>query len=205
VQVGVTDDVVDHVDDEPEVSSAEESFLLATLSQGLVRPLTSADVVGRFAGLRPLLGRADGSSAADLSRRHALLRRDGVWVLVGGKLTTYRRMAQDAVDAVARDLGHERRCATTTLPLVGAVGVAGDPATRLVRRFGAEASAVAECGSTEPLADGLPMLRCEADWAMAAEGAVTVEDVERRLRLDLVPDWREAARPYLESVLAGRR
>jgi hypothetical protein len=47
------------------------------------------------------------------------------------------------------------------------------------------------------------MLKCEVGWAVAAEAASTVEDVERRLRLDVVPSWRAAARPYVEEVLAG--
>jgi glycerol-3-phosphate dehydrogenase len=227
VQVGLTDDAVDEVVDEPDVTAGEEAFLLETLSTALRRPVTSADVVGRFAGLRPLLGPAHGdtrrgSSGADLSRRHALLVRDGVWVLVGGKLTTYRRMAQDAVDAVTRALGLNRPCPTTSLPLVGARGgMAGmdrtgldrtgldrtglDRTGRLTRRFGAEADAVAAVGDQAPLAPGVPALQCEAHWAVEAEGAVTVDDVERRLRLDLVPAWAAAARPYVGSVVPARR
>jgi glycerol-3-phosphate dehydrogenase len=204
VQVGLTDDAVDRVDDTPQVTAAEEEFLLRTLSTGLGHDITAADVVGRFAGLRPLLGQAHGVSAADLSRRHALLDRDGVLVLVGGKLTTYRRMAQDAVDAVVRRLGVERPCTTTQLPLVGAGSVSGDVHPRLGRRFGAEAAAVATAGPSVPLAKGVPALACEAAWALAAEGAVTVEDVERRLRLDLVPEWAAAARPQLEELLSSR-
>ncbi|MDQ1699426.1 MAG: glycerol-3-phosphate dehydrogenase [Frankiaceae bacterium] len=203
VQVGLTDDAVDDIVDEPDVTGAEESFLLDTLSSGLRRPVTSADVVGRFAGLRPLLGHAHGSSAADLSRRHALLERDGVWVLVGGKLTTYRRMAQDAVDAVTRSLGIERPCPTATLPLVGAGATPLDRSDRLARRFGVEAASVAAAGEPEPIAAGVPALRCEADWAVRAEGAVTAEDVQRRLRLDLVPAWGAAARPYVEAVASA--
>jgi glycerol-3-phosphate dehydrogenase len=202
VQVGLTDDAVDDIVDEPDVTAAEESFLLETLSSALRRPVTSVDVVGRFAGLRPLLGQAHGSTGADLSRRHALLVRDGVWVLVGGKLTTYRRMAQDAVDAVTRALGTERPCPTTSIPLVGA-GARVDRSRRLARRFGAEEAAVAAAGDQAPIASGAPMLRCEAHWAVQAEGAVTAEDVERRLRLDLVPAWAAAARPYVEDVVAS--
>jgi glycerol-3-phosphate dehydrogenase len=200
VQVGLTDDAVDEVVDEPEVSAADERFLLETLSTGLARPLTSQDVVGRFAGLRPLLGQPGAASAADLSRRHALLDRDGVFVLVGGKLTTYRAMAQDAVDKVSGRLGRGTACRTTTLSLIGAGPVPAAPA-RLQRRFGAEAAAVAACGPAEPVAPGLPMLKCEARWATAMEGARTVADVERRLRLDLVPSWQSAARDYLLDVL----
>jgi len=204
VQVGLTDDAVEEVVDEPGVTQAEESFLLDTLSSALRRPVTGADVVGRFAGLRPLLGQAHGSSGADLSRRHALLDRDGVWVLVGGKLTTYRRMAQDAVDAVTRSLGIDRPCPTASLPLVGAGRPQRDPSHRLARRFGAEEALVAAAGDQEPIAPGLPALRCEAHWAVHAEGAITAGDVERRLRLDLVPAWAEAARPYVRDVVSAQ-
>ena len=203
VQVGLTDDSVDEIDDEPQVSAADEKFLLDTLSSGLASPVTAADVVGRFAGLRPLLGRADGASAADLSRRHALLDRDGVLALVGGKLTTYRRMAQDAVDAVARRLDVGRACVTTTTPLVGAGSVRGTSGRRLTRRFGAEAADVAACGPLDAVAPDVPVLRCEVGWAIAAEGAITTDDIDRRLRLDLVPAWSQAARPYIDEVLAA--
>lgn len=204
VQVGLTDDAVEEVEDEPAVTEADERFLLETLSSGLSNPVTTADVVGRFAGLRPLLGQANGTSAADLSRRHALLDRDGVLVLVGGKLTTYRRMAQDAVDRVVRKLGQGVGCRTTTLPLTGAAGAMenGLP-ERLGRRFGAEAAGVAACGPLEPIAPELPALKCEVGWAVAAEGALDAADVERRLRLDVVPAWQKAARPYIDEVLSA--
>jgi glycerol-3-phosphate dehydrogenase len=203
VQVGLTDDAVQKVDDVPQVSSTDEKFLLETLSSGLSRPVTSADVIGRFAGLRPLLGRADGDSAADLSRRHALLDRDGVLVIVGGKLTTYRRMAEDTVDRVVRRLGAEARCRTATLPLVGAGVPSGEVPERLSRRFGVEAGDVAAAGASRQLVDGSPALECEVGWALAAEGAVTAEDVERRLRLDLVPEWQQAARTRIDQLVSA--
>ena len=203
VQVGLTDDAVDVIDDEPEVTVTDEKFLLETLSSGLTGEVAPADVVGRFAGLRPLLRSADERNPADLSRRHALLDRDGVLVIVGGKLTTYRAMAEDTVDRVAQRLGRGTACVTRTLPLIGAGTVADATSLppRLVRRFGAEAAQVATCGPIEPVAPGLPMLKCEVGWAVAAEGAVTADDVERRLRLDLVPSWQAAARPYVEEIL----
>jgi glycerol-3-phosphate dehydrogenase len=206
VLVGLTDDSVDTIDDEPPVTEADERFLLEMLSTGLNTAVTSEDVVGRFAGLRPLLGGDDDSSSADLSRRHALLDRDGVLVIVGGKLTTYRRMAQDAVDRVAGNLGHDVGCRTLDLPLVGAAPSAGAGADRLKRRFGAEAAAVAAAGPLEPIAPEVPVLKCEVSWAIQAEGAITAEDIlDRRLRLDLVPAWRVAAGPYVDEVLAGAR
>ena len=86
----------------PELSEAEIAFLLDVLGRVLEIPASRGDVLGGFAGLRPLLAGPHGSSA-DLSRRHAILTSpDGVITVVGGKLTTYRRMAQDAVDAALR-------------------------------------------------------------------------------------------------------
>lgn len=203
VLVGLTDDAVDTIEDEPTVTAEDERFLLETLSTGLDRPVTTDDVIGRYAGLRPLLGGGDGDASADISRRHALLDRDGVLVIVGGKLTTYRRMAQDAVDRAVKLLGSDAACRTQTLPLVGATSRPGVGAPRLSRRFGAEAAEVAVAGPAEPIATGVPALRSEVAWAVRAEGAVTAEDVlDRRLRLDLVPAWREAAQPYVQEVLA---
>ena len=93
-----------------------------------------------------------------------------------------------------------------TLPLVGATTRPDADAPRLRRRFGAEADAVAGLASTEPIAPGVPVLRCEVEWALRAEGAANVEDVlDRRLRLDLVPSWRAAARPYVEEIADARR
>jgi glycerol-3-phosphate dehydrogenase len=159
-------------------------------------------VIGRYAGLRPLLGGGDGDSSADISRRHALLERDGVLVIVGGKLTTYRRMAQDAVDRAVQLLGGDVQCRTQSLPLVGVTSRPEPDATRLRRRFGAEAEAVAAAGPVEPVAEGVPVLRCEVAWALRAEGAVTAEDVlDRRVRLDLVPSWRQAAESYVRESL----
>ncbi|MGN6472812.1 MAG: glycerol-3-phosphate dehydrogenase/oxidase [Mycobacteriales bacterium] len=204
VLVGLTDDAVDSIDDEPAVTAEDESFLLETLSTGLARPITSDDVIGRYAGLRPLLGGGDDDSSADISRRHALLERDGVLVIVGGKLTTYRRMAQDAVDRAVKLLNIETPCRTETLPLVGVTTRPDPDATRLRRRFGSEADEVAAAGPNEPIAEGVPVLRSEVAWAVRAEGAITVEDVlDRRLRLDLVPKWRAAATPYVKEVLQG--
>jgi glycerol-3-phosphate dehydrogenase len=212
VQVGLTDDAVDTIEDEPAVTAADEKFLLEMLSTGLARPITSGDVIGRFAGLRPLLGSGGGrengrdEGSADISRRHALLERDGVLVIVGGKLTTYRRMAQDAVDRAVELLGVDIACRTASLPLVGVAPRPDATAPRLRRRFGAEADEVGSLGSAEPIAPGVPVLRGEVVWAVQAEGAITTEDVvDRRLRLDLVPAWRAAALPHVEEALAALR
>jgi glycerol-3-phosphate dehydrogenase len=201
VLVGLTDEPFEGpVPDAPPVEAEEEAFLLETLSSALARPLAPADVVGRFAGLRPLLT-GDGETA-DLSRRHAVIEVGGVVTVVGGKLTTYRRMAEDAVDRVT-----DRPCRTARLPLVGARGDAGGAPPRLVRRFGGEAAelAAAPAELLQPVADGVPALGVEVVAAVEREGALTVEDVlDRRTRLGLVPEWSEAARQAVEAIMAER-
>jgi glycerol-3-phosphate dehydrogenase len=208
VLVGLTDEP--HVappSDAPAVTPAEEQALLASLESAFELPLTVADVVGRYAGLRPLVA---GSAArtADLSRRHALVEDPdtGVLAVVGGKLTTYRRMAQDAVDHIAARPGVSAgRCRTANLPLVGAGPLRTGAPDLLLRRYGAEAAdvaALAEGDMTllEPVAPGVPVLGVELLWAVRAEGALTVEDVvERRTRAGLVPEWADAVRAQHDS------
>jgi glycerol-3-phosphate dehydrogenase len=196
VHVGLTDDPLDGP--LPEVPRAEEheiAFLLDTLGRGLETTLTRDDVVGSFAGVRPLVAGAEGRTA-DLSRRHSATLDDGLLTVLGGKLTTYRKMAEDAVDLLT-----EVPCSTADLPLVGA-GATGTG--RLVRRYGAEAGEVARAGPLTPVADGVPVLQAELHWGLRAEGALDAADLlERRTRLSLVEAWAEAARPVVESVLEG--
>ena len=123
VYVGLTDEPVEgDVPDVPVPSESEIGFLLEVISAAFERPVARTDVVGAYAGLRPLLDAGPDGSTADLSRRHAVVASpDGVVTVVGGKLTTYRRMAEDAVDLVlARTPMPAGRCRTRALPLVGA-------------------------------------------------------------------------------------
>ncbi len=220
VLIGITDDAFDGpIPDVPAVDAEEERFLLEAIGRVLDRPLTSADVVGRYAGLRPLLAGKEGATA-DLSRRHAVIEDEqGVLTVVGGKLTTARRMAQDGVDRIAaRDGVRATACVTRRLPLVGAEQPTAAPASlgdvpeRLVRRYGAEAARVAaladgDSALLEPVAPGVPVSRAELRFAMTHELALTLEDLlDRRTRLGLVPEWRaaalDAARELLDAPLA---
>jgi glycerol-3-phosphate dehydrogenase len=210
VHVGLTDDPVDGpLPDVPTAQPAEEVFLLDVLSRGLERPLSRADVVGRFAGVRPLIAGEQGRTA-DLSRRHAVVRGDdGVITVLGGKLTTYRQMAEDAVDRVCAELGQEAPCRTRDLPLVGAGPAPAGVPVRLVRRYGTEAADVAALAARrpellEPVADGVPVLGVELAWGVVAEGALTPEDLlERRTRVSLVDAWHDAARPAAQEALSA--
>ena len=204
VYVGLTDDPIDGpLPEVPVAAETEISFLLDVLSRGLERPLQRSDVVGSFAGVRPLLAGKD-DRTADLSRKHAVLQgENGLWTVLGGKLTTYRRMAQDVVDRLT-----DAPCRTTDLPLVGAGPVSSAAPARLVRRYGAEADQVAALAAhdprlLEPVAPGLPVLGVELAWGVLAEGALDAQDLlERRTRLSLVDAWCEAARPAAEALFA---
>ena len=220
--VGLTDVPVDGpAPDVPVPTEPEISFLLDVLGSVLDRAPVRADVVGAYAGLRPLLD-ARGRTA-DLSRRHAVLTTGRVVTIVGGKLTTYRRMAEDAVDAAAGVAALPAGpCVTRGLPLVGAGSLgrqAGAPG-RLVRRYGAEAGAVLESARTllgagdaellAPVAAGVPVTAAELLWGVTHEGALDVADLlDRRTRIGLVPEDRaaaqDAARTALEAVSATRR
>ena len=199
VAIGLTDVPADGPPaDEPRPSAAEEAELLALASAALGRTLTPGDVAGRYAGLRPLLAGEGDAATADLSRRHAVLQQDGRVVVVGGKLTTYRRMAQDAVDRIT-----DRPCRTRSLPLVGAGPAPAGAPPALVRRYGAEAAVVAAAGDTAPLAPGVPACAAELAWAAAHELALTPSDaLDRRTRLGLVPEWRAAGAAALDEGTA---
>ncbi|MCZ4610347.1 glycerol-3-phosphate dehydrogenase/oxidase [Streptomyces sp. Lzd4kr] len=219
VYVGLTDEPVEgDVPDVPEVPETDIGFLLDVLGSVLEVPVQRDDVVGAFAGLRPLLDTAPtaGSGAprtSDISRRHAVLTSsEGVTTVVGGKLTTYRRMAEDAVDAaVATHRLTAGPSPTASLPLVGAaspntLGSLRAP-RRLVQRYGTEAPAVHALGAeqprlAEPVLAGHPVTGAELLWAVRHEGALDEADLlDRRTRIGLVPADRDAALDAAREVL----
>ncbi|HEY6470296.1 MAG TPA: glycerol-3-phosphate dehydrogenase/oxidase [Candidatus Dormibacteraeota bacterium] len=210
VIVGVTDEPYHGPSGEqPQVTPAEERYLLDALSRALEVPLDHADVIGSYAGLRPLLS-AGGESTRDLSRRHAIVEDapTGLVTVVGGKLTTYRRMAQDTVDRIAPGL----RSRTAALPLVGSAPLSVlrglDVPARLTRRYGVEAPAVLSLADgdpslLQPLADGVAALGVELLFGVLHEGARTLDDLlDRRVRLGLVPAERRAAEAAAARIVA---
>jgi glycerol-3-phosphate dehydrogenase len=209
VYVGLTDEPVEGpIPDVPEVPETDIGFLLDVLGTALDLPIRRDDVAGAFAGLRPLLDDEHGRTA-DVSRKHAVLTGpDGVVTVVGGKLTTYRRMAQDAVDTAVRTRGLTAGpCRTARLPLVGAAAPAElarlDAPRRLVRRYGTEASAVRAVGRAEPVVPGLPVTEAELVWAVRHEGALDESDLlDRRTRIGLVADDRAAALPLARRLVS---
>jgi glycerol-3-phosphate dehydrogenase len=217
VYVGLTDEEAPGpVNDVPQATDAEIDFLLDTINAAVQQPVTRADLLGTYAGLRPLLdtGHHKGEDkTADISRRHAVLTSpDGVVTIVGGKLTTYRRMAQDALDKALEQstIDVRRPCSTHRIPLVGAADrvhlAAVRAPARFVQRYGVEAPQVI-AGPPEllrPLAPGLRTTYAEVMFAVRHEGALTEDDVlDRRTRIGLSAADRELALPAVREIFAA--
>ncbi|MFC0316068.1 glycerol-3-phosphate dehydrogenase/oxidase [Gordonia phosphorivorans] len=219
VYVGLTDEETPgEIPDVPQADESEIDFLLDTINLALAAPLSRDDILGTFSGLRPLLDSGSGETS-DVSRKHAVLTRaDGLVTVVGGKLTTYRRMAEDAVDAALATSGlTAEACRTRTLPLVGAPTGANIPGTlaqvaapeRLVAKYGLEAPAILALADADPrwaapVAEGTEITGAELLFGALAEGAVDADDLlERRTRLALTPAVAAAAAPTAEQVLAA--
>ncbi|MGW4891667.1 FAD-dependent oxidoreductase [Kitasatospora sp. NPDC004240] len=210
IALGLTDeDAPGPIPDEPQPAEHEVDFLLDTVNRALDTALTRADVRGAVAGLRPLID-TGGGSTADLSRRHAVLESpNGVITVVGGKLTTYRGMAEDTVDTAVRLRGlTARACWTARLPLIGAPAhrdsrpvPAGAPAS-LVARYGGEAGRVLAAGDHRPVVEGLDVTRAEIAFAVRHEGALDASDVlDRRTRIGLVRADADRARAVVEEIV----
>ncbi|MGO3192038.1 MAG: FAD-dependent oxidoreductase [Microbacterium sp.] len=218
VIVGLTDvDAPGQVPDVPTATEDEVDFLLDTVSRALERPLTREDVRGTFSGLRPLVESGAGESTADISRRHRVeVSSNGTIGILGGKLTTYRAMAKDAVDLALQQAGLDAPgCRTDHLPLVGApdspvpiadAGAARRPSAALRARYGAEAASVLAAGGpggAERVAEGIDVARAEVAFAVRAEGALDADDVlDRRTRIGLVPAERAAVAEVVAQVVA---
>jgi glycerol-3-phosphate dehydrogenase len=195
--VGTTDTDFGGALDDPQTDDADLEYVLRALNHALTTTITRDDVTGVWAGLRPLVKGADSVRTADLSRRHSIQTSGaGLVTVTGGKLTTYREMASDTVDVVARALGGRRaRCRTKRMPLVGAEGFerlpASDPDAHLAGRYGTEAAEVKalialDASLAEPLVPRLAYVRAEAVHAARREMATTLVDVlTRRTRAHL--------------------
>jgi glycerol-3-phosphate dehydrogenase len=192
----------------PAASRSDVDYLLDTLNAQLAQPLSRSDIEGVYAGLRPLLhGESDATS--QLSRRHAVSQSvSGLITVAGGKYTTYRVMAKDAIDLAAR--GIEKRVpdsCTHRVPLVGAPGFAGfwnrresiaeesglhvTQIEHLLLRHGSRITELLERVRErpelgEPIEGGESYLGVEAHYATANEGALHLDDVlTRRTRISI--------------------
>jgi glycerol-3-phosphate dehydrogenase len=212
VVIGTTEVAAPRPEMEPGHTQQEIGFLLETIRPYLARPVEASDILSVFSGLRPLV---TGSAAetSKLSREHHIeASPHGLITVAGGKWTTYRRMAEDAVDfAAKRGVLPKRPCVTDTLALHGA-GVARvnprldeilDP---YLMEYGQDVEAIVSLweqpGLVKRLDDALPYTYAMVRYAVQAEMARTVEDVLSRRTRALLIDSAAAARAARGVALA---
>ena len=226
--VGTTDTDYTGPIDDPQCNENDVEYLLRALNGSITETVTIDDILGTWAGLRPLVADPEASGrTADLSRRHKVRRSaSGVVTITGGKLTTYREMAADTIDEVLSEVldsdritRFRRRSKTKHIKIHGANGyeelidsadtispLGGDQVRRLADRYGSDATtvlAIAESDPSlaEPLVPGLPYLRAEAIFAVRYEMATTVDDIlSRRTRARL--ETRDASADAAAAVAA---
>lgn len=210
----------------PAASASDIDYLLEQVNTVLDRPLTTSDIEGVYAGLRPLLsGEAD--STSKLSREHAVVEPMlGLLLVAGGKYTTYRVMASDVVDRAARRLGLVRPSRTADLPLLGADGFPAmwrdraDLARRhevqvgvvehLLERYGTLTVDLLALISADPLlaaplAGAPEYLAAEVAYAASAEGALHLDDVlTRRTRISFETAHRGTESAEHAAEIMGR-
>jgi glycerol-3-phosphate dehydrogenase len=222
--IGTTDTDYDGPLDNPQCTREDVEYLLRAVNAWTTTELTTADITGAWAGLRPLVSDASSLRTADLSRRHKVtVSANGLITVTGGKLTTYRKMAADTVAAVltgtprrglfARAL---RRSPTRRLPLIGSdqrnelwgeaplPGLDAEVWAHLWGRHGSEAIEVLDMCQQDPslavpLVPGLLYIRAEAVYAARREMVHTLEDMLARRCRALMLD-REAAAVAASSV-----
>lgn len=191
----------------PAASRSDIEYLLHWVNTALRRPLAAEDIVGVYAGLRPLL-KGESEQTSKLSREHAVIDRgNGLVSVAGGKYTTYRVMARDAVDAIGRYLGKEPVSSSTDrIPLVGATKHIDE---RIHSRYGALKTDIGESIAANPhygapVVDDAPYLLAEIAYAVTHEGALHIDDVlTRRTRMSVETAHRGvAAAPATATVMA---
>ena len=208
VYAGTTDTPYTGDLDHPAVDAADRDYILSAVARNFPG-VTEHDVVASWAGLRPLLSQDEelgDARTSDLSRNHAIFSDPpGLFTITGGKLTTYRAMAEDLVDRVAAALGDFRPSRTRAIPLglhgsaaaavqlaraeVARLGLPPRAGARLVRRYGDDWREAVRMISVDPslgdpVVSALPVLGVEVNLARSREMALTDEDVYvRRTRL----------------------
>jgi glycerol-3-phosphate dehydrogenase len=208
--VGTTDNDFDGDIDRPHPGEADVEYLLDAVNAFFGTELGRSDLVGAYAGVRPLISTGDPKKSVDISRKAELYETSsGMLTITGGKLTTWRRMAKQTVDRLVEREGREAPCHTAELPLGRAAspeeleapdGVGEEAVAQLAFRYGYAARAVLRLAREDPrlaapIVPGRPDLLAEVAIAARLEQARSVADVLlRRTRLGLLaaPQLRDA-------------
>ncbi|MFB9618490.1 glycerol-3-phosphate dehydrogenase/oxidase [Brooklawnia cerclae] len=223
--IGTTDTAWHEQREHPVATSEDIDYVLEQANQVLAKPLTRDDIRGTYAGLRPLLQphRSSGAKTTKVSREHSVTRvAPGMVAIAGGKLTTYRVMARDAVDfLLGKHEARKRPSITDHTPLLGAQGLEAmanqsdriggiygwnrTVMTHLLDRYGSELPELLELvdddpGLAAPLGAAPEYLRVEVARACVAEGAQHLEDIlVQRVRLN--SEYRDRGAEAVDEVL----
>jgi len=205
--VGTTD--LDHhrnLDEEPAITPAEVAYLVAALRYQFPSPrIESVDTIATYAGVRPVIDAGAGNPSS-ASRDHAVWNERGLVTVTGGKLTTFRPMAMDALAAAAPQLPAFDRSMRPTFaraPLPASTRLDATARRRLAGRYGGHASAVVDCAKSGELEaiDGTGILWAELRWAAKHEAVVHLDDLLlRRTRLGLLTA--DGGARHLERIAA---
>lgn len=210
--------------DHPTASHEDVAYLLKYLNRYLSVNLTEADIISTYVGYRPLVRpRKSKLSTAKLSRTHAVLESPtGLVSIVGGKMTTYRRMAQDTVDVLSRRDGSALVHPTQSLPLQGSagwtklhrdierrgagLGLSTQTLAHLGRNYGTEANKVLDIVANDPalsrlLIEDLPYIQAEVVYACRYEMAMTPYDILAR-RTSITLEDRQRGTGIVDQVAA---
>ncbi len=211
--VGTTDTPMPRAEPDPQPTEAEIGFILSNAGRYLQRVPRREDVLAAFAGMRPLVhpGGSDGTASKKVSREHVVqVAASGLVSVMGGKWTTYRRMAQDGMDRAIEAGGLETRsCVTESMRVHGAIdrGDPGWPAEEWLQAYGSEAHQLIELAACEPeLAErvhpDLPYTLAALVWGLRHEQARHAEDLlHRRTRAAFLRSQAaEASRVALRAV-----
>lgn len=209
VVVGTTDTPVNYITLEPHALEKEIGFILTTAGQYLKRRPERRDVLSVWAGLRPLAApEEEGQKTKEISRNHKIMvSSSGLVTIIGGKWTTYRRMAEDVIRQLERSLGWTVTTSVTQeMPLHGAGPVDWtDP----WYYYGSDAAAIRKMITAQPslqevLSAPLHILKAQVIWAVQQEMACSVEDFLARRTRALFLDAREAIRiaPVVAAIMA---
>lgn len=199
--IGTTDTDYDGPLDDPQCTREDVDYLLGAVNHALTVPLTDDDIVGTWAGLRPLVRDAGSERTADLSRRHRVQRSaSGVVTITGGKLTTYREMAADTIDAVLEQVLLPARTPGTGRP-PALERVQRHSRTRRLRLRGAEGYEELRDGPAPPPLDRAAVVHLADRYGGEARVLLAMVEHDPALAEPLVPGL-----PYLraEALYAAR-
>lgn len=210
--VGTTDTPVKKPKLEPEALEKEIEFILKTVAQYLTKVPVRSDVLSVFAGLRPLAApKKEDLSTKEVSRSHKINVSDtGLITIIGGKWTTYRKMAEDIIDkAIEVHQLPQRSCVTETLSIHGNLSSPAEVPAHPLARYGSDIPALETLRTQQPhfsrkVHPSYSYTLAEVVWSIREEMARTVEDIlARRVRL-LFLDARAAieAAPLVAKTLA---